>query len=188
MATAGTLELDSMKVAALCVHPNTVYRELLDVDCYDQKRDCRNYKGGMPIVAHPPCRAWSAYCRHQAKPERGERWLAPWCVIQLKRNGGVLEHPAFSKLWDFMRLPKPGEGERDGFWSMAVDQAWWGDTRKKKTWLLFCGVSPQGLPEVPYVLRNDGGDYRRWQLMSKRQRAATSRQMAEWLVEVARLV
>lgn len=172
-------------VAALCVAKTTAYRAMEGVECYDQSRDVRTFAGGMPVVAHPPCRSWSAYCAHQAKPDPGEKELGPLCVDWLRKCGGVLEHPAHSRLWDACDLPKPGEPSRGGVWSMAVRQAWWGDSRHKATWLAFCGVDPAAVV-VPYVLRDSRGDRRRWQLMSKRQRSATCAEFARWLVDVAR--
>lgn len=174
------------RVAALCVARNSVYKTLPGVECFDIDRDCRTFAGGMPIVAHPPCRAWSAYCRHQAKPLPGEKDLAPLCVLMLKASGGVLEHPAHSRLWDALDLPKPREPKRHGLYSIAVRQAWWGDTRSKETWLLIAGVEYTRLPEVPYRLHDPRGDRQRWNTMSKGTRSATCKPFAEWLVEVAR--
>lgn len=170
-------------IAALCVSRNSIYKTLPGVDCYDMDRDVRTFNGGVPIVAHPPCRAWSAYCAHQAKPLPGEKELAPMCVNLLKQNGGVLEHPAHSRLWQALDLPRPGE-TRDGLWCIQVNQSWWGDTRTKKTWLLFSGVD-KGDVVLPFALHNANGDRRRWQVMSKIQRAATCEPLARWLVEIA---
>lgn len=75
-------------VAALCVAPNSVYKTMLGVDAYDKGRDVRQFAGGMSVVAHPPCRAWSAYTSHQAKPEPGEKELGLLCADWLKREGG----------------------------------------------------------------------------------------------------
>ena len=175
-------------VAILCAARNSVYKTLPGLDVYDIDRDCRTFRGGMPIVAHPPCRAWSAYCRHQAKPVDGEKELAPWCLAELRAWGGVLEHPAHSVLWDEFKLPKPGWEARGDWWSMEVNQSWFGDSRTKKTWLLFSKILPHDLPEMPYRLHDAKGDRRRWQVMSKHQRAATCPQFAEWLIEAARSV
>lgn len=173
-------------VAVLCAANNSVYKQLDGVDVYDQARDARTFAGRMPIVAHPPCRAWSAYCRHQAKPLPGERDLAPYSVVWLEKCGGVLEHPAHSTLWATLGLPRPGERALNGMWSMKVKQSWWGDIRSKNTWLLFSGISAAELPEVPFCLHDPSGDRKRWSTMSKHQRASTPRLLAEWLVEVAR--
>ena len=173
------------RIAVLCAARNSVYKDIQDVDVYDIERDCRTFPGGMPVVAHPPCRAWSAYCAHQAKPLPGEKELGPFCVEKVKENGGILEHPAHSRLWEHCELPKPGWESRGDSWSMAVSQAWWGDTQTKETWLFIVGIYPDEL-EIPFRLHHPAGDRRRWQLMSKNQRAATSQSMAIWLVETAR--
>ena len=173
------------QIAALCVASKTPYRTMPGVLCFDRQTDARTFSGGMPVVAHPPCRAWSAYCSHQAKPEPGEKELGPFCVEQVRECGGVLEHPAHSRLWDFCGLPQPGSGSAE-LWAMAVSQAWWGLGVEKNTWLLFSRVGRRDVPEMPFKLRDTGGDRRRWQVLSRRQRAATSPAFAEWLVEAAR--
>ena len=172
-------------VAILCSARKTHYRDMPGVEVYDEVRDARTFAGGMPVVAHPPCRAWSAFCRHQAKPEPGEMELGPWCVEQVRTWGGVLEHPALSRLWEHCNLPLPGERTVDE-WTMRVKQSWFGDSRTKNTWLFIVGVEPSELPDIPLRLHSPQGDRRRWQLMSHQQRARTSREFNGWLVEVAR--
>jgi hypothetical protein len=167
------------------VSSNSIYHCLEGVEAYDMKRDARTFQGGMPVVAHPPCRSWSAYCAHQAKPLEGERELALWCVGQVQTWGGILEQPAHSRLWDAAGLPKPGQTHRRDYFSMEVWQAWWGYPMKKATWLFFCGVNFDDL-QIPYRLHDQGADRRRQQLMSKTQRAATCEPLARWLVHYAR--
>lgn len=174
-------------ISVLCAARNSIYKTMRDVDVYDIDRDVRTFAGSMPIVGHTPCRSWSAFCGHQAKPLPGEKELAPLVVAILRANGGVLEHPAHSRLWDFLGLPKPGEAMQNGLWSMAVKQAWWGDTRTKNTWLLFSKIESIDV-QTPIRLHDAKGDRRRWQVMSKHQRSATVPAFAEWLVETARLV
>lgn len=76
------------RVAALCVAPNSIYKQMEGVAVYDKRRDVRTFTGGMPVVAHPPCRAWSAYTSHQAKPEPGEAELGLICADHLRNEGG----------------------------------------------------------------------------------------------------
>lgn len=99
-------------VAALCVAPRSAYHDMPGVEAYDMKRDALTFPGGMPIVAHPPCRAWSAYCAHQAKPVAGEMELGLWCADMVRKWGGVLEQPAHSRLFDAACLPKPSAVSR----------------------------------------------------------------------------
>lgn len=174
-----------MIVAVLCVARKSPYRSIPNVECYDIAKDVRTFTGGMPVVAHPPCRAWSAYCAHQAKPLPGEKELGPICVEWLRKCGGILEHPAHSRLFDECKLPKPGWATRGYLWSAEVSQAWWGDTRTKMTWLCFSGISPTDV-QFPLRLHDSCGDRRRWQVMSRNQRSASHPELAEWLVETAR--
>lgn len=96
------------EVAVLCAAKNSVYHSLPGVVVYDETRDARTFPGNMRVIVHAPCRTWSAFTAHQAKPAPGERDLGLWCAGQLKKCGGVLEHPAHSRLFDAAGLPKPG--------------------------------------------------------------------------------
>jgi len=173
-------------VAVLCCSNNSFYKSMHEVEAYDMRRDAKSFVGGMPIVAHPPCRAWSAYCGHQAKPLPGEKELGLWCADQLRECGGVLEHPAHSRLFDAAGLPRPGQSVGD-MKTISVWQAWWGYPMRKATWLCFSRVKTEKLV-IPYRLHDQGGDRRRQQLMSKHQRAATVPAFARWLVDAALLV
>ena len=173
-------------VSVLCASRRSVYKRLEGVDVYDIDRDCYTFDGSTPVVAHPPCRAWSARLRHQAKPPAGEKDIAPWCVEQLRQCGGVLEHPAKSVLWDELSLPKPGCRRRDNLWSMELNQSWFGYTIAKRTWVLVSMVDQP--PEIPFRLHYSHGDSKRFKAMSRNARAATPIDFAKWLVATARLV
>jgi len=174
-------------IAALCVAANTPYRTMPGVECYDKRRDARSFNGGMPIICHPPCRAWSAFLRHQAKPDPGESELGLFCAERLRECGGVLEHPAYSRLFDAAKLPRPLERSSD-LWTIAVWQSWWGYPMRKGTWLCFSRVDPARV-EVPYRMLNDrGADRIIFKGMSRTQRAQTTPAFADWLVNLARSV
>lgn len=177
----------SRPVAVLCVQRRTQYRDLPGVECYDIDRDVRTFAGGMPVVAHPPCRSWSAFTAHQAKPLPGEKDLGPLCVSWLRKCGGVLEHPAHSRLFAHCGLPLPGQAF-DGLWSIEVLQSWWSghEGTQKRTWLCFSGIAPAAV-HFPLTLRGQGGDKKLWQYMPRSLRSETCREMAEWLVGNARL-
>lgn len=178
-------------VAVLCVQRNSAYHGMDGVEAYDLERDARTFPGGMPVIAHPPCRSWSAHCSHQAKPEAGEQELGLWCVEQVIEWGGILEQPAHSRLWGTAGLPEPGQTTGRAFgnwlWSMEVWQAWWGYPMRKATWLMFSQIHPKDV-RVPLRLHPRGCDRRREQLMSKNQRSATTLEFARWLVATARQV
>ena len=167
-------------ISVLCCSKNSIYKTL-GVDCYDIDRDARTFDGSTPIIAHPPFRAWSAYCSHQAKYPPEEKELAPMCVQWLAKCGGILEHPAHSRLWSRMRIPLPGE-YRNGMHCIEVNQCWWGDSRTKKTWLLLSKIDMSKLVLPPPVEVQD--DRESWSKMSKDQRSATHPSFARWLIEL----
>lgn len=179
------------QVAALFVRKDTVYRVIPGVDCWDIERDARKWPGGSPVVAHPPCRAWGQL-RHFARPRDDEKELAVWAVGQVRKFGGVLEHPGSSALWPVVGLPEPGEVDSFGGWTLPVDQWWFGHRAKKATRLYIVGCGRLGIPAVPLVLgeashvietRIRGA--RRRPSVTKAEREKTPEGMARWLVELA---
>jgi hypothetical protein len=60
------------------------------VDAWGIERDATRYDGQLPIVAHPPCAAWGKLARFASG---GDRHLALIAAEQIRRCGGVLEHP-----------------------------------------------------------------------------------------------
>lgn len=183
------MNLSEKWVAVLCASRKSIYKSIPNLDVYDIDRDAMSFLGGMPVIAHPPCRLWSAYCSHQAKspdPEK-ERALGRFCVENVRSNGGVLEQPAHSRLWKACDIPFPNQKDTGDGFSIEIPQFWFGDTREKNTWLYFLGIHPKELPKMPLRLKPEGGDRRIWQLMSsKNQRERTPLEFALWLVECAR--
>lgn len=138
-------------VAALFVDPRGPYPDLA-AEWFDEARDARSFEGGLPVVAHPPCRAWSRL-RAMAKPLPGERELAFYALDAVRRCGGVLEHPSGSLLWRVAGLPQGTTRDHHGGWTLVVDQNWWGHRARKRTLLYFVGVEPSRLPSIPLDLR-----------------------------------
>src|SRR3954470_6781475 len=103
MAKDGQL---SERIAALYVDRHGPYFGRADVDAWDTERDARQYAGPDPIVAHPPCGPWG---RLQHLYKGDEHDCGPRAVDQVRAYGGVLEHPAGSRLWRACGLPRPGE-------------------------------------------------------------------------------
>jgi hypothetical protein len=172
-------------VAALCVRPQSAYHRMAGVECYDIKRDVRNFVGGMPIVAHPPRGPWGAVLSPQAKPLPGERALGFLCADLLLVCGGVLAHPAHSRLFAAAGLPLPGCTVGD-LTTIEVQQAWRGLPVRNPTWLCLCRVTPPPVPCRDPDSRSGAGDTLRSQRMSLNQRSATTTALAQWLVNTAR--
>jgi len=172
------------QVAALCVRPGSVYSNIPGVECYDARRDALTFPGGLPVVAHPPCRLFGrlkAFAK--VGDESAERSLAHFCVGAVRLNGGVLEHPAASSLFRDAGLPAPGCVDRHGF-TFAVSQYWWGHAARKDSWFYICGISPRAMPAVPFRL--EGCDMGKVESLSRKGREGTPFDLAAWLVEVAR--
>ena len=180
-------------VAALYIDPLGPYPQIV-ADWYDAERDARTYCGPHPVIAHPPCGPWgkmSHLCTMQ------DPALGPLGVEQVRRWGGVLEHPAGSALWrhcgipaPFRRVPMIAPHE----WSLAVEQVRWGHPCQKLTWLLFVGVNPMTLGPIPpprratHVIDDHGpGDAARRGLkhLPKRLRHITPPDFALWLARAA---
>jgi hypothetical protein len=128
-------------VAVLFARADSTYKTLPGTDVWDIERDAKLWPGGAPVVAHPPCRAWGRL-RKFAKPRKGERQLAIWSVRQVRRFGGVLEHPVGSLLWEKAGLPAPGQIDAHGGWTLPIHQNWWGHRAEKATLLYIVGCGP----------------------------------------------
>jgi len=187
--------MSDIDIAALFVRRDSVYKTFDGVDCWDIDRDALNFPGGMPVVAHPPCRAWGKL-RGLAKPRPGERELAFFAIEMVRRFGGVLEHPRSSLLFPTW-LPYPCIVDQYGGYSICVDQFWWGHKAKKNTLLYVVGCVQNDLPDIPFSLDcvmytigkpkyRRSVDYGVRKEVSKAEREHTPVRLAEWLVEVAR--
>ena len=187
-----------MTVAALYIDPRGPYPKLADVDCWDEKRDARKYPGPYPIVAHPPCGPWGSL----ANFSRQDPALALCAVEQVRRFGGVLEHPRGSRLWPALGLPRPGElPDAYGGITLLVRQVDWGHVAEKPTWIYLVRV--RVVPAFPppgtathWVCgsrnqrpRAEGGTLPAgMKFCSNEQRRRTPPRFAEFLVALARSV
>lgn len=141
-----------MTVAVLFTQRRSVYGAL-GVDLFDAERDARTFDLSRPVVAHPPCRGWGKLA-HFAKVRPDERDLAVWAMWVVRHCGGVLEHPATSRLWSWFGL-RPGVTDEFGGRLVVVDQRWFGHRAEKRTglYLVRCEIS-----ELPFELaRGPGG-------------------------------
>lgn len=137
-------------VAALFVETNGCYFGQAGVEPWDITRDARTYSGPHSVVAHPPCQRWGRFWHGSTrKPHQfrlGEDGGCFAAALTAVRNyGGVLEHPAGSRAWEFFGLAKPWGGsgwipvDAFGGWTCQVDQKHYGHTAPKPTWLYAVG-------------------------------------------------
>jgi hypothetical protein len=165
-------------------------------DAFAPTRDAREYAGPWPVVAHPPCGPWGRFRRRYLGGE-GDRDCGPTAVSQVRRYGGVLEHPAWSTLWPFCGMKPPGplgmsaDLDECGGFTLAVDQCRWGHPARKPTWLYVVGATVSEFPpdreptHVMVRLLRNGNDRPE---VPKRDRHLTPPAFARWLVAAARTV
>ncbi len=209
-----------MTVAALFVDAAGIYPEILGghrvwcgrEDFTDPRDDdARYYADNDPVVAHPPCQLWCNMAAVNWK--RYGRQRPAWypggddggcfasALANVRRCGGVLEHPAGSHAWGAHGLVKPvsaGWTGVQGFWRdrsdpvirYSVCEVWqsaYGHGARKRTWLIYCGKRP------PFELdwtRAPGTHQIGWfdrakPTLSKRAASATPRAFAVELIRLA---
>jgi hypothetical protein len=147
-------------VDALFIDPRGPYPGLLGVEhCWDEKRDARTYAGPGPVVAHPPCQLWGNMAA--AAWGRWHKRLPAWypggddggcfaaALAAVRKNGGVLEHPAGSHAFDVFNGPyytRPSSkggweiGDEWGEWICTVWQSAYGHLADKATIVLYVGA------------------------------------------------
>lgn len=136
-------------VAALYVQHDGCYSDWPWIDAWHETRDARNYKGPLPVVAHPPCQRWGTmaavnYARWGGEHNRpgNDGGCFEAALEAVNRWGGVLEHPAKTRAWAAYGLEKPvGKGwSRGGLgWFCEVWQSAYGHRANKATWLYYKG-------------------------------------------------
>jgi len=180
------------RVAVLFARRDSIYKRYPHCDVYDVDRDARTYGGDLPIIAHPPCRAWGAL-RRFAKPAPGEKELAIWAIDRIRSNGGVLEHPRASSLWPALGLPTGRDVDQWGGFTLDVNQSWWGHLAQKRSFFYVCGCLRRDVPTIPLSLslpkkvvatsrsrKGSSGVH-----LPKSLREVTPPHMAEWLISLA---
>jgi hypothetical protein len=186
-------------VAALYIDPLGPYPKLEDVECWDKSRDARLYDGPGPVVAHPPCAPWSKMRWLSSSAKRHlERECAPRALEQVRKFGGVLEHPEHSTLWGTLCLPLPWVSDArgpdvHGGRSYRVEQVAWGHACTKPTWLYIVGVPHDvvvrgirfgGVPT--HCVTRGPGQEPRLRVAHSTMRSRSPKAFAEWLVSLAR--
>lgn len=180
--------------AVLFARSDSIYKSIPGCDVFDIERDARTYSGSLPVIAHPPCRAWGRL-RTFAKPRHDEKALALFAVDKVRDCGGVLEHPAHSSLWEAAELPGPAGGfDAFGGFTLGITQHWFGHRAEKATFLYIVGIKPQELPDYPMVLgdservvsssRFRKGEQGFRSRITTPEREKTPEPLARWLVDL----
>ena len=174
-------------LSVLCAARSSVYQAFPGLTIYTRAKDAWSARCPGPVIAHPPCRCWSrafALSSLTVKDRIIEMQLGFHCLHVIQRTGGVLEQPAFSRLWSAASLPFPGDLDRaPGSWSIAVDQANFGHRVSKPTWLWFSHIEPTVLLWPSFALAPS--TQLTQQDLTPGQRSATPVQFAAFLIAAA---
>lgn len=181
------------RTIVLFTQNGSVYDELY-CDTYPIERNALTCKSSRPAIYHPPCRTWGRL-RQFTHFHPGEHLLAVWSIIRIWRYGGVLEHPAGSKLWSLMGLSMPGsKADINGGISLSVNQSWFGHKCEKNTWVYIKGLSINEVPSFP--LSFDLIEYSishtkknsKLKEVTRKYRNSTPVKFAEWLIDIVALI
>lgn len=161
-----------MIVAALYVETDGSYFGLDGVDPWDEQRDARAYLGPHPVVAHPPCQRWGKFWAGQPlwikrTGERKKKGDDGGCfkaaLADVRKHGGVLEHPWGSHAWEWFGLAKPlrtggwVKADEHGGWTCCIEQGRYGHYAPKPTLLYAVGTDR---PELDWgVTKIKDSDY-----------------------------
>lgn len=165
-------------IAALYVQTGGSYFNLEGVTPWDQEEDARMYMGPHPVIAHPPCQRWgkmwagspSVIAKTGERQRKGDdHGCFKSALFDVRRFGGVLEHPWGSHAWKLFGLSKPDrkggwiKADDFGGWTCCVEQGAYGHYAPKPTLLYAVGVNP--LPELRWgVTKVKAEDFPAWAL------------------------
>jgi hypothetical protein len=137
-----------MRVAALFVDARGIYSGRDDVDVWDEARDARLYDGALPVVAHPPCQTWGNFARSgmTLRPLGDDDGCFASALANVRRVGGVLEHPANSSAWAAHGLHRPlsrgwHAADFGGGGRARSNKATTGTARARRRGSTLCGVA-----------------------------------------------
>lgn len=153
-------------IAVLCTLEKSVYNSFPSLDVYDKKRNAYTFDRDYPIIAHPPCQQWSRL-KHFAKEDKEEKDLAFFCLEKIKKNGGILEHPAGSSFFKEANI-KP---------TISINQSWFGLSCTKRTYLYFHNCKPITFPLSFDLVTKTVSQ------LSQKERSFTTLQFATWLID-----
>jgi len=172
---------------ALYTKDGTNYGKL-NIDYYGKHRNALNYQGNDVVICHPPCAHWGAMSQF-ASISPGEKYLALHALWLVEINGGILEHPAQSKIWNLIRnQPTHYTGQ-----ILSVNLSWFGFPTQKRTYLYIKGATLKEIPPHPISFESvttfirpkhqPGAKH-----LPKSQRDTTPISMCKWLIEITRII
>lgn len=189
-------------IAALFVEKDSIYKEQGNIDCYDIERNAKNFDFSLPVVAHPPCQLWGSmafvnYARWGGEHNKpfNDNGCFKFALDAVNKCGGVLEHPAKTRAFEFYGIKKPkgiGWQKHDNYWVCEVWQSAYGHRANKATWLYYVGdkpplelnwYRPKGTHQVGF--QDQRGKTRNKPTLSKKEANATPVLFRDVLIELA---
>ena len=179
-------------VSVLFARSDSIYKKIKCCDVWDSERNALNYKGDLPVIAHPPCRLFSRLRAFSTAPI-SEKKLAYFAVDCVRCYGGVLEHPSGSLLFKEYSLPLNKEYDNFGGFTISVNQSWWQHPCTKKTLLYIKGCKRSDVPAFPlnfdlcsYCITSNKKNKKLLKECRKDDRDKTPYLFALWLIELAK--
>lgn len=159
----------SQIITILCADDKSSYFDIPDLDIYTLSRNAFNYNGKNPVIAHPPCGAFSKM-RGFSKRDSFNMELAEHCLNAIHNNCGILEQPAYSIMFELLGIQP----------TISVDQKWFGFRARKQTWLYLYNVEL-----ISHPITFDAATHKVENLTSS-MRARQTIEFSQWLVDSVR--
>jgi len=192
-------------IAVLFAEKDGCYSKVPNLDLWDIDRDARKYNGPYPVVAHPPCSRW---CRLAELVQSRYGYKVgddggcfKSALDSVRKYGGILEHPAYSKAWKKYGLNKPpAEGgwvnaDFQGGWTCQVEQFYYGHKARKRTWLYAYNVELKNLKwgsadstDIIHAISRLKSDTKKWTSLTKKEAISTPPAFRDILIDIARNV
>lgn len=118
---------------------------------WDRRKNYRKCRDHYPVIAHPPCAQWGRTAPLASK-NMETKSLALLCLQEVRRCGGILEHPRDSSLWGFANIPLSGARDQFGGLCITIDQFDYGHVARKMTTLYIVGLPRMTALEAAYRL------------------------------------
>jgi hypothetical protein len=177
-------------IPVLFCHTRSNYH-LFDCEVFDKKKDAFTFSGAAAIIAHPPCAQWSRL-RNFSKYVPLERFAGPFAIAQVRKNGGIVEHPNGSALFKACNIPRSTNQDQYGGFLISVNQHWFGHPCKKETLLYIVGIRPGQLPALPLnfdaITHKIGDSSLGRKEASKRIASHPPVKFSAWLLQIALLI
>lgn len=189
-------------IAALFVEKDSIYKKQGNIDCYDIERNAKNFDFSLPVIAHPPCQLWGSmafvnYARWGGEHNKpfNDDGCFKFAIDAVNKCGGVLEHPAKTRAFEFYGIKKPvgmGWQKHNNYWVCEVWQSAYGHRANKATWLYYVGSNPPfelnwdrptGTHQIGY--QDQRGKAKNKPTLSKKEANATPLLFRDVLIELA---